>query len=92
MYPSIKQVVPRDDFTLSIVFENGESGILDMRPILDFGVFHRIKKLSKFKQVRIAFDTISWDCGVDLDPEYVYAKCKGKSIAEPQDEPDGESS
>ena len=27
------------------------------------------------KRVRVAFDTVEWDCGVDLDPEFVYAKC-----------------
>ena len=76
MYPSIKEVIARDDYTLSLVFENGENGVLDMKPILDFGVFRRIKDWEKFKRVRIAFDTIEWDCGVDLDPEYIYAKCK----------------
>ncbi len=82
MYPSIKEVTPRDDFTLFFVFENGENGVLDMKPMLDFGVFQQIKDLDKFKLVRIAFDTIEWDCGVDLDPEYIYAKCKEGSTAE----------
>jgi hypothetical protein len=65
MYPSVKEVIPHDDFTLCLVFENGERGILDMKPILDFGLFKRIKDLSTFKPVRIVFDTIEWDCGVD---------------------------
>ena len=78
MYFAVTEVVPRDDYTLFLVFENGENGILDMKPFLDFGVFQRIKDLDRFKRVRIAFDTIEWDCGVDLDPEYIYAKCKGK--------------
>ncbi|MFH1741273.1 MAG: DUF2442 domain-containing protein, partial [bacterium] len=30
----------------------------------------------QFKRVRVSFDTIEWDCDVDLDPEFVYAKCK----------------
>lgn len=76
MYPSIKEVIPRDDYSLYLVFENGEDGVLNMQPMLDFGIFQRIKDLDKFKRVRIAFDTIEWDCGVDLDPEYVYARCK----------------
>ena len=76
MYPSVKEVVPRDDYTLFVVFENGENGILDMKPILDFGVFRRIKDYEAFMRVRVAFDTIEWDCGVDLDPEFIYAKCK----------------
>jgi len=78
MYPSVKEVIPRDDYTLSLVFENGEKGILDMKPMLAFGVFHRIKDLDNFKRVRVAFDTIEWACGVDLDPEYIYAKCRDR--------------
>lgn len=76
MYPSVKEVVPCEDYTLSIVFDNGECGILDIKPILDFGVFRRINDYNAFRQVRVAFDTVEWDCGVDLDPEYVYAKCR----------------
>ena len=81
MYFAVKEVVPRDDYTLFIVFENGENGILDMKHMLDFGVFQRINGLDDFKRVRIAFDTIQWDCGADLDPEYVYAKCRERSFA-----------
>ena len=76
MYPAVKEVVPRDDYTLFVVFGNGENGILDMKPILDFGVFRRIKDYENFRRVRISFDTIEWDCGVDLDPEFIYAKCR----------------
>ena len=76
MYPSVKEVIPGEDYTLSIVFDNGECGILDIKPILDFGVFRRISDYDAFRRVRVAFDTVEWDCGVDLDPEYVYAKCR----------------
>jgi len=81
MYPAVKEVVPGDDYVLSVVFDNGETGIMDMKPILDFGVFHRIKDTDAFKRVRVTFDTIEWDCGVDLDPEYVYARCKANKSA-----------
>lgn len=75
MYPSVKEVIPGDDHTLSVVFDNGENGILDMKPMLNFGVFQRIKDYEAFKRVRISFDTIEWECGIDLDPEYVYERC-----------------
>lgn len=75
MYPSVVKVVPNEDFTLAIVFDNGEEGILDMKPHLDFGVFQKIRDYEQFKRVRVAFDTVEWDEGVDLDPEFVYAKC-----------------
>jgi len=75
MYPSVKEVTPCDNYVLSIVFENGEKGEIDIKPMLDFGVFRRIKDQETFKRVKVSFDTVEWDCGVDLDPEYIYQKC-----------------
>lgn len=40
----------------------------------NFGVFRRLKSPGAFHRVRVSFDTIEWDCGVDLDPEFVYEK------------------
>jgi hypothetical protein len=77
MYPKIKSVKPNDNYILTIVFSSNEVGTLDMKPYLDFGVFKRIKDYANFKSVRVAFDTIEWpSAGVDLDPEFVYQKCK----------------
>ena len=76
MYPSVKKVEPHEDFTLLITFDTGEEGILDMKPHLGFGVFQRIADFEQFKTVRVSFDTIEWDQGVDLDPEFVYDQCR----------------
>ena len=76
MYPSVIKVVPNEDFSLAITFDNGEEGTLDMRPHLGFGVFRRIADYDHFKMVRVSFDTIEWDQGVDLDPEFVYTQCR----------------
>jgi len=75
MYSSVKNVIVGENFVLFIDFDNGEQGELDMKPFLDFGVFQRLKDHNAFKRVRVAFDTIEWDSGIDLDPEFVYAKC-----------------
>jgi hypothetical protein len=76
MVPSVTEVVPLSDFVLSISFENGDHGRLDMKNYLDFGVFQRLKNVDAFREVRVSFDTIEWACGVDLDPEFVYEKCE----------------
>ena len=88
MVPSVKQVVPDDDYLLSIVFDNGERGTLDMKPFLDFGLFRQLKDPVLFRQVKVSFDTIAWDSGVDLDPEFVYQKCSGLH-AKKQNDPAG---
>ena len=76
MYPAVCKVITHKDFSLSIVLDTGEKKLLDMNPYLDFGVFKTIRDYEKFKRVRVAFDTIEWDEGVDLDPGFVYAKSK----------------
>ena len=67
MYPAVCKVITHKDFSLSIVLDTGEKRLLDMKPNLDFGVFKSIRDYEKFKRVRVAFDTIEWDEGIDLD-------------------------
>lgn len=76
MYQAVVSVRPNEGFSPSVVFEDGAEGVLDMNPYLDFGVFRRIRDFEQFKRVRIAFDTVEWECGADLDPEFVRAKCR----------------
>lgn len=74
MYPVVTQLTVADDYILRLCFDNGERGELDMSPYLDFGEFSRLKNKADFQQAKVAFDTIEWPCGVDLDPEFVYQK------------------
>lgn len=83
MYPSVLKVTPSEDYTLSFVFDNGEKGTLDMKQFLDFGVFSKLKDYDVFKKVRVSFDAIEWEGGIDLDPEFIYEKCKIEKFAEP---------
>ncbi|MFP4030523.1 MAG: DUF2442 domain-containing protein [Desulfococcaceae bacterium] len=76
MAPAVTKVVTLSDFVLSISFENGDHGRLDMKNYLDFGVFQRLKSVDAFREVRVSFDTIEWSCGIDLDPEFIYEKCE----------------
>ena len=74
MYPAVTKVSAHEDYVLSVEFDNGELKSLDMKPYLDFGVFTRLKNIDVFNQVKVSFDTVEWPAGVDLDPEFVYAK------------------
>jgi len=74
MYPSVRNVTAAENYLLSIDFDNGDRGVLDMKPYLYFGIFERLKGRNAFNRVRVSFDTIEWDSGIDLDPEFVYNK------------------
>nr|VFJ91577.1 MAG: Protein of unknown function (DUF2442) [Candidatus Kentron sp. LFY]VFJ97231.1 MAG: Protein of unknown function (DUF2442) [Candidatus Kentron sp. LFY] len=74
MVPSVKKVFALDGYQIFIEFDNDECGMLDMAPYLNFGVFGRIRDPDLFRQVRVAFDTVEWGNGIDLDPKFVYEK------------------
>ena len=86
MPPAVTAVECREDYILSIVFDNGENGLLDMKPYLDFGVFKKIRDLKVFKTVRVSFDTIAWESIADLAPEFVYKKCRIAWQGDPADD------
>ncbi|MGI9210936.1 MAG: DUF2442 domain-containing protein [Methylococcaceae bacterium] len=53
LYPSVTRVVPLADYVLELTFSNGESGTLDMKPYLNFGVFTRLKDYGSFQKVSV---------------------------------------
>lgn len=79
--PKVQSVEVLPDHCLRLRFDNGETGILDIKPYLDFGVFARLRDPQVFAQVFVSFDTVEWSCGVDLDPAFVYEKSRVKSPA-----------
>ena len=74
MYKSITKVVPIDNYKLILSFGKEEQRIFDVFPILNFGKFSELQDLETFKKVHVSFDTIEWENGLDLDPEYLYEK------------------
>jgi len=74
MIPAIKDVLPLPDYLLQLTFDNGEKRQFDMKPYLDLGIFKELKDLSKFKLVRVSFDSIEWENEADMDPEILYAE------------------
>ncbi|MDR3297652.1 MAG: DUF2442 domain-containing protein, partial [Prevotellaceae bacterium] len=52
MNPEVVNVKPSQDYTLHLWFDNGEEGILDMKPYLDKGIFKALKDVSIFNSVK----------------------------------------
>jgi len=74
MWLGVKHVQATDDHKLVLTFENSEQRCLDVSQLFKFGRFAELKDLNVFKKVHIAFDTIEWENGLDLDPEFLYEK------------------
>jgi hypothetical protein len=63
-----------DGHRLILCFASGEQRVFDATPLLSFGRFRELAVPEVFKKVRIAYDTVEWENGLDLDPEYLYER------------------
>jgi hypothetical protein len=76
MNPRVAAVVPKDDHTLEIEFTNGEVGIYDCAPLLDFGVFQELRDVNYFRQARPEGGTVVWPHEQDICPDTLYEDSK----------------
>lgn len=70
----ITAVVPNDDFTLTITFDNGEKRLYDVRPLLEKGtVFEPFSDIKNFRRVYLDnAHCIAWDIAPAVDSEKVW--------------------
>ena len=68
-------VVPNDDFTLTISFDNGERRLYDARPLLQKGtVFEPFGNIENFRRVYVDRQhCIAWDVDPSVDSEEVWS-------------------
>lgn len=61
-------------YQLEISFNDGRTGVADLRDVLIGDVFSPLKHDKKFANFRIddELETIVWENGADLAPEYLY--------------------
>jgi len=72
MNPRVKKVTPNTNYTVRLIFDNGEEGIFDVKPYLDKGVFKELKDLHVFNSVKPVMGTIQWKNGQDFCPDTLY--------------------
>ena len=70
----IIKVVPRNDFTLLLSFNNGELRLYDMRPLLQPGtVFAPFQKWENFRRVYLDENhSVSWDIDPNVDSNKIW--------------------
>jgi hypothetical protein len=72
MNPRVVKAEPNPNYTVRVWFNNGEVGILDMKPYLERGIFRALKDLSVFNSVHPFLGTVQWSNEADLCPDTVY--------------------
>ena len=59
------------DYKISLIFNSGESTIVDLSGELIGKVFEPLKDKSYFQSFKIKYNTIEWSNGADFAPEFL---------------------
>ena len=73
-----------EDYKIHVTFNNDESGIIDLREAIcrdKRPIFKELIDANKFRRFTVDFDTIVWENGLDLAPEYLYDFLKQSQYA-----------
>ncbi len=89
MNPRVASVKANPDYTLNLVFSNGEVRVFDVKPYLELGIFRELKDRSLFNSVKPFLGSIQWQNGQDFCPDTLYlesvpiAETEGCGIRQP---------
>lgn len=72
MNPRVTDVRPLDQYRLELIFSNGEIGVYDCNPLLEFGVFVELQDERYFRQARAEGGTVVWPHEQDICPDTLY--------------------
>ncbi len=79
------QVLPQDDFSVYVYFDNGIIKKYDTTPLLGKGVFKKISDIRFFKKAcTVMNNTLAWDISgtfdpytcIDIAPETIYKEAE----------------
>jgi hypothetical protein len=70
----VRDVKYISEYKLVLTFEDGVAKLVDMKPYLEGEIFQPLKDISYFKTVQVNpdIDTIVWENGADLSPDFLY--------------------
>ena len=78
MFLHVREAKYLHDYVIWLRFNDGAEGEADLRDELSGEVFEPLKDLSRFRRLRVdpEMQTLVWDNGADLAPEFLYEKMK----------------
>ncbi|MBM3324346.1 MAG: DUF2442 domain-containing protein [Calditrichaeota bacterium] len=70
----VRKAVHVSGYKLRLVFEDGSERLVNLEPYLDGEVFEPLNDIDYFKTVAVSpdLDTIVWENGADLSPDFLY--------------------
>ena len=74
MNPQIVHLTPQSNHRLLLEFDNGETRLFDLTPLLDKGVFGALRDSPEFAQARVVDGSVEWPGEIDLSYDTLYLR------------------
>ena len=68
----VKEVQPREDYTLLLTFADGTEKLYNARPLLEKAIYAQLKNISFFLDAKAEYGTVVWNDDIDIAPEHLY--------------------
>ncbi len=78
--PKPIEVTPLDNYKLSLIFDNGEHKIFDVKPLISREWFGELQDMSIFKTVKITGNIVEWINGQNICPDDLYYLSKATVV------------
>lgn len=74
MFLHVTEAKHLHDYVVDVTFNNGRKGHADLSGALKGPIFEPLKNIEKFSKLRVdaELETIVWDNGADIAPEFIY--------------------
>jgi hypothetical protein len=72
----LAEVLPRDNYLLYVVTDDGRTGLFDFAPYLESEAFAPLRNSTEFERVHNGGYFVEWDCGADLSADTIEARWK----------------
>ena len=72
--PRVVDLEPLSGYRLRLAFADGEIRIFDVSPLLDRGIFQRLRDEAVFGEAYIEAGSVEWPAGVGLHHDTLYLK------------------
>lgn len=68
MFPKVVQVIPMENYSVYVYFEDGKIVCYDMTQMIEKEVFRPLKDITVFKEAcTVMNDTLAWDIGGGIE-------------------------
>ncbi len=68
-------------YEIELAFNDGSSGIINLKPYLDKPIFRPLNDIEFFKAFKLGSWTVEWENGADFAPEFLYEKCRKELVS-----------